>query len=1081
MLKVMVTGAGNSRPGLEKVVLMYMYRFARVWMTSIILFLTGCNIGEVTPPIIISSIQVSNITATSATISFTTSEQATTRIDYADNDYYTAHSSYNQAEVTGDYVTSRSVTLSGLSPATSYHYRISVTDQDSNTSTASDHTFTTQDQGSDAPVISNPVPSLFSTLAAGTTSTTLSVATDEAAVCKYSTTANTPYDAIPNTFAGAAATQHETTLTGLAGGNTYAYYIRCQDTSGNANSSDYVISFSVASSGGGNSTNNPPLLSTIADIGVTEGETVRFSPTASDTDGDSLSFSYSGWMTSSSYTTQTGDAGVHTVTVTVEDGNGGSDSQEVVVEVLSATADSEAPVRSAGSPTESLPLGTTSTTLSLTTDEDATCRYETMADTPYASMTNTFSTTGATSHDTPLSGLSDDNLYTYYVRCLDTSDNTNTSDYPISFSVGGANHAPVASPLTFSTYASTSYSGQLSATDEDGDALTYGVVNQPQHGAVTLVSATDGTFIYNPNDGYEGADSFTFSATDTGGESSAASVTITVVAELSSVPVPMDEFFVNLPISGLIPVTLHPGSTVVAGETTKVAFGMPFPRTVVDNATQIVVTDINGQEIASHVVELNRWNSLSGDTSVDSLRSALIYIDVVFPAITPITVNVKYGVSRILELGAQPAPETTWVAISNGPFPDEYPAVDGVMEPAVYATLPADWLSATLMRGRTLPLNSDTNYQWFDDAFFNYAHTAVNDVSDYVTLENLVDYLGDTSTVANAGSEPWLFDRSTALFGLYVRTGDIKWLRHAHRSSQYYAKHITDAGYFDKKISWGDTPNDLKYSYGQALLLDMMVSGDTRLKNPIVNIAAAGTVWNETYTFQTSFWTERHHTYALLAALAAWEATGLSEHADRVHEIVDATFNHALNPPNGWTANGSLMHAYSAHEGALVYDPIASPWMSALLGEAIVRYYILSEDENALTFLANFGDYLVNVATYRNDAQENPSLNTMLFPYYLASEVLQEKFNGGWGDLEHTCDVLGLAAKGVWAKGMLGKDSSSLSRVVDGLLESCQYDLDYWHREDADINYGKTVWRLSPSRKFSWWFGSTLDLPWMYH
>ena len=55
-------------------------------------------------------------------------------------------------------------------------------------------------------------------------------------------------------------------------------------------------------------------------------------PTATDLGGDVLTFSYAGWMTSNTYTTNYLDAGVHTVTVTVSDGNL-ADSQEVKVTV----------------------------------------------------------------------------------------------------------------------------------------------------------------------------------------------------------------------------------------------------------------------------------------------------------------------------------------------------------------------------------------------------------------------------------------------------------------------------------------------------------------------------------------------------------------------------------------------------------------------------------------------------------------------------------------------------------------------------------------------------------------------------
>ena len=91
------------------------------------------------------------------------------------------------------------------------------------------------------------------------------------------------------------------------------------------------------------------------------------------------------------------------------------------------------PLRSAGAPTGEQPAGTTQVTVSLTTDEAATCRYSTTAGTAYADMTNTFSTTGGTSHSTVIGGLANGGTYTYYVRCAGTD--TNTDDYAISWSV----------------------------------------------------------------------------------------------------------------------------------------------------------------------------------------------------------------------------------------------------------------------------------------------------------------------------------------------------------------------------------------------------------------------------------------------------------------------------------------------------------------------------------------------------------------------------------------------------------------------------------------------------------------------
>ena len=99
-------------------------------------------------------------------------------------------------------------------------------------------------------------------------------------------------------------------------------------------------------------------------------------------------------------------------------------------------ADTTPPVRSAGQPTGTLPVGTTQTTLSLTTEENATCRYGTTPGVAYGSMPTTFVTTAGTAHSTPVSGLVNGGAYSVYVRCQDTAANANTTDFTISFSVG---------------------------------------------------------------------------------------------------------------------------------------------------------------------------------------------------------------------------------------------------------------------------------------------------------------------------------------------------------------------------------------------------------------------------------------------------------------------------------------------------------------------------------------------------------------------------------------------------------------------------------------------------------------------
>src|SRR5581483_11093071 len=101
-----------------------------------------------------------------------------------------------------------------------------------------------------------------------------------------------------------------------------------------------------------------------------------------------------------------------------------------------------APPRTGGLPWGLLAKGSTQATLSLTTDNAATCRYATTAGVAYSSMANTFSSTGGTAQSTVVTGLSDGGSYNYYVRCQDsTTGVVNTDDYAISFSVSATNTA----------------------------------------------------------------------------------------------------------------------------------------------------------------------------------------------------------------------------------------------------------------------------------------------------------------------------------------------------------------------------------------------------------------------------------------------------------------------------------------------------------------------------------------------------------------------------------------------------------------------------------------------------------------
>src|SRR5205814_1972187 len=90
------------------------------------------------------------------------------------------------------------------------------------------------------------------------------------------------------------------------------------------------------------------------------------------------------------------------------------------------------------------------------------------------------------------------------------------------------NTAPVANNDSVTTAEDTSVSGNVLANDSDveNDSLTAVLNTAPAHGTVAL--AADGSFTYTPAANYNGADSFTYRASDGQANSNVATVSIAV-------------------------------------------------------------------------------------------------------------------------------------------------------------------------------------------------------------------------------------------------------------------------------------------------------------------------------------------------------------------------------------------------------------------------------------------------------------------------------------------------------------------------------------------------------------------------
>ena len=103
-----------------------------------------------------------------------------------------------------------------------------------------------------------------------------------------------------------------------------------------------------------------------------------------------------------------------------------------------------------------------------------------------------------------------DNVYEISVNVRDALSDGDTQDITITVTDDG--DAPVAAPASASGDEDTIITGVLTATDADGDNLTFSLTDPPLNGDVVV--DPDGSFTFTPDLDFNGEDSFTFTVSD---------------------------------------------------------------------------------------------------------------------------------------------------------------------------------------------------------------------------------------------------------------------------------------------------------------------------------------------------------------------------------------------------------------------------------------------------------------------------------------------------------------------------------------------------------------------------------------
>ena len=158
-----------------------------------------------------------------------------------------------------------------------------------------------------------------------------------------------------------------------------------------------------------------------------------------------------------------------------------------------------------------------------------------------------------------------------------------------------------------------------------------------------------------------------------------------------------------------------------------------------------------------------------------------------------------------------------------------------------------------------------------------------------------------------------------------------------------YRNRITGTGTGTRNGLPAGGADDVKYAYAQNLALHYLLSGDDRYRESAEGMALGmSQLWSSPgYAGGADFWTERHAGFGLLAYVWAMivsddQSANFRRLADTA---VDAYLSLQATYPPGYTDTEARCFAHTAEahgEGGAYFG--CSPWMSAILGDALEQY-----------------------------------------------------------------------------------------------------------------------------------------------
>ena len=361
-----------------------------------------------------------------------------------------------------------------------------------------------------------------------------------------------------------------------------------------------------------NPVNHAPVAN-VQSVTTNENTATAVTLSATDVDGDSLTYAVvgspshgtlSGSAPNLTYTPTSNYHGADSFTFKANDGS--LDSNTATVSITVNFVD-QAPVAS---------------TQSVNTEENVAADV-TMSATDADGDPLTYSVVSAPSHG-ELSGIPPDLTYTpnvnyfgsdsFTFKANDGTLDSNTAT--VSISVGFVNHQPEASAQSVTTNENTATAVTLSATDVDGDTLTYAVVGSPSHGTL---SGNAPNLTYTPTSNFHGSDSFTFKANDGIVDSNPATVAITVT-HVNQAPVATAQ---SVTTNENVAVAITLSATDVDGDTlTYAVVGSPSHGTLSGTAPNLTYTPTANYQGADSFTFKASDGSLTSNPATVSITDA---------------------------------------------------------------------------------------------------------------------------------------------------------------------------------------------------------------------------------------------------------------------------------------------------------------------------------------------------------------------------------------------------------------------------------------------------------------------------